>query len=272
VIVLSVSHWLNNNQGVVTAAGLVLAVLTGLFAYYTFILGRRVFHVLLFEALYEALHNLRHIADAYKGESPSRLYWPGPSEVKRWPEYELRYAAGLLDPPYVDYLDETLGNYLDHMLRNDTYIRRLPHTASGLREAADSVGYLAEGVMRFLLVARHQQKPEAVAIFDHLEAKEKLSELTKLRRGRDFPLCAIRLSETKARAHACKHVEELGGSAPLVYWFTRYDQPTCLYGQLVGLDDPPPRASRPKLLTRLRLRLASSSLAVWFPGTRFPST
>lgn len=249
----SIVDWLNDNSGVVTAAGYVAALLTGILTYRSFTRGRRVFHVMLFETLYEAIHNLGHIARAYKRESTSRLSRPGPAdELKRWPEYELRYAAGLLDLPYVEHLDEALRSYLDHMLRNDSYIRRLPHSASGLREAADDVGYLAELAMRFLLEARHQQKPEAIAIFDHLQKQGDLSELTKLRRGRHFPRCAIRLTETKAEEYAKKHVEEVGDSAPLVYWFNRKTQPSCLYRQLVLLHDPPPRASRPNWLTRIR--------------------
>jgi hypothetical protein len=256
----SVVDWLNDNTGVVTAAGFILALATGLFGYLSFTRGRRVFHVLLFETLYEALHNLHHIAQAYKAEGTRRLQDRRPVELKRWPEYELRYAERILDPPYVDHFDVTLRSYIDHMLRNDSYIHQLPRTASGLREATDDVGYLAEHAMRLLVEARHTQKPEAIAIFDDLEKQKDqgLPELTNLRRGHDFPRCAIRLHETKAEAHAKKHVDELGESAPLVYWFNRKTKPSELFNQLVKLYDPPHRALRPSWWTRLHFRLRRS--------------
>jgi hypothetical protein len=256
-VACSVVDWFNDNTGVVTAAGFMVALVTGLLAYLSFTRGRRVFHVLLFEALYEALHNLRHLAEAYKEEITPRVRPRRSDELKRWPEYDLRYAERILDPPYVDHLDVTLRSYLDHMLRNDSYIRQLPRTAFGLGGAAASAGYLAELAMRFLVEARHKQKPEAIAIFDHLEKKNYVSELTNLRRGLRFPRCAIRLNEEKADAHANKHVDEVGHSAPRLYWFNRKGEPSVLYEQLVGLHDPPDRAPRPGWLTRLHFRLRS---------------
>src|ERR671925_395634 len=77
---------MNENAGVLTAAGFVVALFSALLVWQVQIRGRRTFRILFFEALYEAFHNLYHLGRAYEGKH----------QLQQWPEYELRYARRFL--------------------------------------------------------------------------------------------------------------------------------------------------------------------------------
>jgi hypothetical protein len=242
------SDWtcrLNVNSGALTAIALLLAGVTGLVAYLDYSSGRRErvldkeraadrFSSVYFDALYEALHNLFHIAEAFGG--PGRAL----DQLDSWPEYDLRYAAKLLDPPNSDYMRPEVRPYVDHMLRNDLYIQKFPDTPDGRSRIADDTGYLAEHATRFLLEAWRCEEAEANALFNHLKKECKLGSLTAAEQEIKRRGFRIRLRRSDAER---KDTE----SGKLLWWFD--DSHACtheLFRELRELGDPPSRPPRPE--------------------------
>ncbi|HYZ76791.1 MAG TPA: hypothetical protein VE596_05400 [Gaiellaceae bacterium] len=245
---------MNENAGVLTAAGFVVALFSALLVWQVQIRGRRTFRILFFEALYEAFHNLYHLGRAYEGKH----------QLQQWPEYELRYARRLLDEPYVDLLNPRLRSSLDHILRNDTYIRQVPHTKAGLASSARNIGYLCEHMMRFLLDAIREQEFEAVVLFDYFanNERERLSEWIDIVEPRKLESYRFRLDAEDATAQEAKQH---------LFWF-KGSKPSRLYAQLVSLDDPPPRPPRPSRWAYLGFRLRVRRTSLRRVGLQRPKT
>jgi hypothetical protein len=239
---------LNVNQGALTVIALALAVVTGLVAYRDYASGRRArdldrerevgrFSSVYFDALYEALHNLFHIACAFADRA-------GTAVLETWPQYDLRYATRLLEPPNSDYLDPRVRPFVDHMLRNDLYIQRFPDTDAGRAAILRDVGYLAEHALRFLLEAWRcpgGEATEANALFEHLRAQGALRSLTD--RERDIKARGFRVRLLRSTAER----KPVDPGTVVLWWFDDSDalKATPLFRELRGFDDPPPRPLRP---------------------------
>jgi hypothetical protein len=133
----------------------------------------RHFYRLLFETTYEAAHNLQHIAQVTApagrvDKAADRLEYrraaaeDSPSirperPFDAWPEFETIHARRLFDARFAAFFPSgNLWPYIDHMIRNDHYVRRYPFDPEGLARAQPIVAYFAEYCIRVLIEgARH---------------------------------------------------------------------------------------------------------------------
>jgi hypothetical protein len=166
------------HQGVIAFATLVIALLAGLLAYFSFSAERvaeaRVdelerheawqdqqrYRALLGEMLYEAVHNLSHLVG---GISPPAAIDPN-SEYDGWkldgrPVLSVRYADQLLDLPYAEKLKrdvpDVLG-FIDHALRNARFIERPAYTPAEQEALVKSVVWMSEHLLRVLACVRYR--------------------------------------------------------------------------------------------------------------------
>jgi hypothetical protein len=141
---------LNANQGVVGAYAVALAllgVLTELFgrARETQTLSQQ-FTVAVQRAVYDACHNLRHLAEAFDE-----------GRLTSFPEYSLRSAMDLLRPPLSTLLGDLpegrrVLEHIDHIARNDEMLTRFPPGAA-LTAMATHTEYLVEHCLRLVIDA-----------------------------------------------------------------------------------------------------------------------
>lgn len=240
---------LNVNQGALTVIGLVVAAVSGLVAYRDFSSGRRErqrerdrdvarFSSVYFDALYEALHNLVHIAQAFADQ--------GEPVLESWPHYDLRYAAKLLEPPNSDFLNPQVRPFVDHMLRNDRYIQRVPDTNAGRATILADAGYLAEHALRFLLeawCARGSEAAEANALFEKLRTSGALRSLTDEKQELRLKASGFRVRMLRSKAER----KPMDPGTVVLWWFDDSDTLTTtrLFADLRDCTDPPPRPLRP---------------------------
>jgi len=112
---------LQGNQGLIETFAIFVALIAAFIAVYQRSTDHRSlknrFDYWLVQAVYEAVHNLRHIADAFDGPS-----------LQHAPIYSLRLARALASEPLEGYLrrDERgrrLWDHIDHMVRNDIFLQ-----------------------------------------------------------------------------------------------------------------------------------------------------
>lgn len=156
------SHWscvLNNNGGLLGAYGLFLAVLglvlTVLPRSFDHRSIRIRFDYWLEQAVYEACHNLRHIAEAFDGD-----------RLTTFPHYTMRITAELTNEPLELYLrkeerGQVLWDHIDHMMRNDEILRGL--SQDQLEIAEPYTKYLVEHMLTFIFDATRLY-PQARAV------------------------------------------------------------------------------------------------------------
>jgi hypothetical protein len=213
--------------------------------------ARKAFNELLAEAVYEACHNLQHLAswrDAASWEKDDR---------QKWPEFYVRAASRLLEPPYAEYTLKLpkIMELLDHMIRNDDFIRRYAPTAENLTMIKNSVGYFIEQCIRLVIRAGRSGEestgPEVRAVI----AAVGQSYLTRIA-IEDNDEFWVRLTRERAeldiekakrqRAEGRPSVYDLSGQEVPYYWFgdpiTAGGKPQEPLHDVFGqLSDPPPR-------------------------------
>lgn len=121
------------------------------------------FERLVFETVYEAAHNLQHLAAAStqgartlnkelcrsdRHDTPQ--VWP------RWPEFQTLQARALLTDDFEDLFEQRfpggqLWSQVDHMLRNDGFLRRFSFDRQGLARAEEFLAYFLEYCVRVLV-------------------------------------------------------------------------------------------------------------------------
>lgn len=146
---------------------------------------RELFWRYLADAVYETCHKLQHIAKAYTAES----------SLETWPDFHLRAALRLIDPPFNDYMlraEPHLWPHLDHMIRNDLYMQRYPFTPEGAQAGRDVLGYFARGVSWRDAVSRsHYPRACRTRRGRAQVPPERPRAACLLVRGRDRPACAL---------------------------------------------------------------------------------
>ena len=126
-------------------------------------------------------------------------------------------------------------------IRNDEYVRRLPFTETGLRDATDSIEYFVEHSIRFLLDMR-----------DFRNGKQLLETA-----GLPF-LVGVKEPHVRFRLSAAvedqQTVDEQGHGrhgarrdSQLISWVGSLEPQNNLYKTFSGMEDPPPHGVRPKL-------------------------
>ncbi len=192
------------------------------------------------DAEYEALHNLQHIAKAYRDDE----------SLKGWPQFYVLAARRLIDPPFNDYMlrtEPSLWPHLDHMVRNEDYLRRYPFTVGAANEAKDILGYFVEHCLRFVIAAGRASEskvgPHTAAVIE----KVGVGKLAELAFSNTDPV-HVRMTKDVAdkdikRGQATSVVREYGliGDETAVYWFGCENDPYALWHAFRALDDPPPR-------------------------------
>ena len=121
------------------------------------------FERLVFETVYEAAHNLQHLASAsakgaktLKKELCRSDRHDTPQVWPRWPEFQTLQARALLTDDFEDLFAQTfrggqLWSQIDHMLRNDGFLRRFPFDRQGLAHAEEFLAYFLEYCVRILV-------------------------------------------------------------------------------------------------------------------------
>jgi hypothetical protein len=269
---------LQANQGVIETFAIFVALVGAFIIIYQRNADHRSlahqFEYWLVQAVYEAVHNLHHIAGAFDGES-----------LRRAPIYSLRLAHTLASDPLEGYLrqDERgrrLWNHIDHMARNDVLLQRLSlgarpdpsrrpvgrarrrhhpdlHPAAASAEwatAEEATKYLVEHMLRFIAdaVADYQELQVACVLW---RAAGKAPHAYPLR---DLASLLVSNSDTEfyVRFHAKSLAEDeaeaqllWGGDValtPLCWLDDRPEQsrnaappPLVVGGSFAGLGDPP---------------------------------
>lgn len=195
---------------------------------------RGLFWRYLADAVYEAAHNLEHIAKVFTAAG----------QLQRWPDFHLRAAGRLLDPPFNDYvlrLAPSLWPHLDHIVRNDVQLQRYPFTPEGAHNAEDVLAHFVEHCLRFIIAAGRASEwnagPHVIAVIEHLGCPE----LTRLALAGDDERFHIRISQELARWNLAERKYGLSGTEQAVYWFGDEKDPRALLYAFRKLSDPPPR-------------------------------
>jgi hypothetical protein len=121
------------------------------------------FERLVFETVYEAAHNLQHLASAsaegaqaLKKELCRSDRHDTPQVWPRWPEFQTLQARALLTDDFEDLFEQSfpggqLWSQVDHMLRNDGFLRRFSFDRQGLAHAEEFLAYFLEYCVRVLI-------------------------------------------------------------------------------------------------------------------------
>lgn len=120
------------------------------------------FDRLVFETVYEAAHNLQHLASSSTPGATTldkercRSGANDPQVWARWPEFQTLQARALLAADFEDlfaarFPGGRLWGHLDHMLRNDAFLRRFSFDRKGLAQAEEVLAYFIEYCVRVLI-------------------------------------------------------------------------------------------------------------------------
>lgn len=146
------------------------------------------FERLVFETVYEAAHNLQHLASAstegaktLKKELCRSDSHDTPQVWPRWPEFQTLQAQALLVDDFEDLFAQRfpggqLWSQVDHMLRNDGFLRRFPFDRQGLARAEEFLAYFVEYCVRVLVNGARGSDPAKKFVKDSLLI-EPLAEL-----------------------------------------------------------------------------------------------
>jgi hypothetical protein len=233
----AVGVWLTwGRDAALTAVVIILTVYLVLIEPQRRVEQRKLFWSYLADAVYEACHNLQHIAKHDStGERTNRL-----------PDFHLRAAQRLVDAPFNDLMLERapeLWPHVDHMIRNDVQLQRYPFTAEGARDAEPLLLLFVEHCLRFIIAAGRADVntvgPDVGKVIDKL-GHTKLRQVTL-----SPPETRYHVGSTRERAcrgiTVKKHEYGLKGDEKPVYWFGDEDDDYAMVHGFRDLGDPPPR-------------------------------
>jgi hypothetical protein len=195
---------------------------------------RELFWRYMADAVYETCHNLQHIAKAYEPDTT----------LVRWPQFHVLASLRLLDPPFNDYMlrvEPRLWPHLDHMVRNEEYLRRYPFTTEGAIAARAGIGYFVEHGLRFVIAAgRAREGKVGPYVIETLETLGRPS-LTALAMALPGARFHVRMTASAARADVAARTYGLAGDEQPLWWFGDDEDPHALWHDFRAFDDPPPR-------------------------------
>lgn len=195
---------------------------------------RELFWRYLADAVYETCHNLQHIAKVYTAKS----------SLETWPDFHLRAALRLIDPPFNDYMlraEPHLWPHLDHMIRNDLYMQRYPFTPEGAQAGKDLLGYFVEHSLRFIIAAGRAKESKAGPYVSDVIEKLGRNELTGLVLSGGATRFHVRITRERAERDLAERRYHLNGNEQPVCWFGEQTDPHALWRVFHALTDPPPR-------------------------------
>jgi len=206
---------------------------------------KKLFWNYLADAVYEACHNLQHLAHSYQLNQ----------KVHDWPECYVEAARRLMTPPFNDYMIQDtphLWPHLDHIVRNDHYMQRHPFPNGIPKDAADTVEYFIEHCLRFVLAAARTGEGKAGTYVHRIVSSLGKSNLSGLLTN--IPSAEaqfhVRIRKSDAQSDIDNGRYGLPKAVTRLYCFEPDGEPSDLWSAFQSMPDPPQRPEFSLAITR----------------------